>query len=123
MNEKYYFNGPNAKGTLRISKSIKIEHGDKIPESTEKSKIADWLKRGLITTEKNQTCIAVEKPENIFMIEKLKKEIEDLQKEKEILDIKFSEMEKTINLIKTENKRLIEKELLIEKCNTQGGKK
>lgn len=92
--EKYYYNGPNATGVLKVAKGSFVKYGDEIPGNIEKGIIEDFEKRGLITKEKS-----------------LSTEIHNLEKENasklELFEKKYKEAEKQNEKLIKKNQKLI----------------
>ena len=103
MSSKYYFNGKNASGCLKIAKGTFIEYGEELPDSIDKGKIKDLEKRELVTNDKSKNATIHEiQAQNNSDISDLEKMITDLEAENKKLVSKIKKLEQ-------ENKVLTEK--------------
>lgn len=106
--EKYYFNGPNAVGVLKVAKGKFIEYGGELPINFDPEKIKEKLKLGQITTEKSATAMAHDlEKSNAEIIKGIRKELEKAQKENKKLESKIAKLETEISVYK-ENSELLE---------------
>lgn len=109
MSNKYYFNGKNAKGCLKIAKGVFIEYGCELPDSFDKGKIKELEKRELITSEKSKTAAIHEiQAQNSSDINDLEKMVSDGEADNKKLVSKVKKLEQ-------ENKVLAERIEELEK--------